>query len=173
MEFNLKSSIEILERTPVVLNSLLQNLSSQWVHENEGADTWSPYDIVGHLIHGEKTDWIPRTKLILAQKDEAFVPFDRFAQFENSKGKSLRELLAEFEKLRAANIKELRALNISEDQLDLKGTHPALGEVTLKNLLSTWVVHDLNHINQTSRVMAKNYKSEVGPWVEYLGVLNK
>ena len=140
---------------------------------NEGENTWSPYDVVGHLIHGENTDWLPRTKIILQQgADTAFVPYDRFAQFENSKGKSLQELLSEFKILRKANIDELKYLNIGSEELKLTGIHPEFGGVTLKQLLSAWVVHDLGHIVQISRVMAKQYKEETGPWTKYLKVLN-
>lgn len=172
MEFELNRTIEVLERTPKILESFLKNLSVEWVTENEGENSWSPYDIVGHLIHGEKTDWIKRIKIIL-DKDETrtFQKFDRFAQFESSKGKLLNELLVEFSQLRSKNIEELKYLNISDNDLNSKGIHPELGTVSLKQLLSTWVVHDLGHISQISRVMAKQYKTEVGPWAEYLGIL--
>ena len=174
MEFNLEESIEILERTPFVLESLLSELSDDWTMQNEGGDTWSPFDVVGHLIHGENTDWLPRTKIILAQGgDKNFVPYDRFAQFENSKGKSLEELLSSFKTLRQNNIAELKRLEINEEKLALVGIHPEFGEVTLKQLLSAWVVHDLGHIVQVSRVMAKLYKKEAGPWVKYLKVLHQ
>jgi hypothetical protein len=173
LKFNLKLSIEILERTPDVLHLLLQDLSEDWTKHNEGPDTWSPYDVIGHLIHGEKTDWIPRMEIILSEdKSKEFIPFDRFAQFENSKRKSLQELLDEFKMLRIENVQKLKSKNISEVDLNKTGIHPAFGEVTLKQLLATWVVHDLNHIVQISRVMAKQYKEEVGPWIEYLKVLS-
>ncbi|WP_425391260.1 DinB family protein [Ekhidna sp.] len=172
MQFNLEKSIQILERTPSVLKALLQNLPEDWTTPNEGLDTWSPYDVVGHLIHGEKTDWIPRTKIILAHgSDKPFEPFDRFAQFEESKGQSLAQLLEAFESLRVKNIEKLKALNITEQDLSKTGMHPGLGQVTLENLLAAWVVHDLGHINQITRVMAKQYISEVGPWTQYMGVL--
>ncbi|HEX5168048.1 MAG TPA: DinB family protein, partial [Cyclobacteriaceae bacterium] len=149
-----------------------KNISSDWTAPNEGGQSWSAYDIVGHLIHGEKTDWIPRTEIILSDKQEkAFEPFDRFAQFEASKGKSLNQLLDEFRMLRKKNVEYLRSKNITKMDLEKKGIHPAFGEVTLSQLLSTWVVHDLNHISQVSRVMAKQYKEEVGPWIEYLRIL--
>lgn len=165
--------MEVLERTPAVLKSLLENLSQEWTESNEGEDTWSAYDIVGHLIHGESTDWIERTKIILSDSsDKKFKPFDRFAQFEESKGKSLSDLLIEFENLRMQNIAILKSLNLSDKDLIKKGIHPVFGEVTLSQLLSTWVVHDLNHIAQIARVMAKQYKTEVGPWIEYLRILN-
>jgi len=173
MKFDLNEAVAVLERTPVTLKTLLNDLPATWTANNEGENTWSPYDIIGHLIHGERTDWIPRAEIILSQSGKPFEPFDRFAQFENSKGKDLNQLLEEFANLRSENLKKLKALNITDEQLSLKGIHPALGEATLGQLLATWVVHDLNHINQITRVMAKQYKPEVGPWVEYLGVLNK
>jgi uncharacterized damage-inducible protein DinB len=172
MQFTLTKSFEILERTPAVLHTLLDDLSPAWTEENEGSDTWSVYDIVGHLIHGEKTDWMPRAELILSdQTDKTFESFDRFAQFEASKGKSLAQLLNEFKQLRAGNVAQLRAKAITREQLEATGTHPAFGKVTLAQLLATWVVHDLNHLGQISRVMAKQYKAAVGPWVAYLGIL--
>ncbi len=172
INFTLEKSLEILERTPNVLNTMLQNISPDWTSNNEGGQTWSVYDIIGHLIHGEKTDWIPRIKIILSKKtDKKFEPFDRLAQFEESKDKLLSQLLAEFKILRQKNIEYLRSKKITEKDLQEKGIHPAFGEVTLLQLLSTWVVHDLNHTAQISRVMAKQYKTEVGPWIEYLRIL--
>lgn len=172
MQYDLEKALEILERTPAVLNSLLINLDEQWTQNNEGENTWSPFDIIGHLIHGEKTDWVPRTKIILAHgPDQPFEPFDRFAQYEISKGKTLSELLQEFEQLRKQNLEEFKSLDIVSN-LNKKGMHPELGEVTLSNLLSAWVVHDLGHISQLTRVMAKQYKDEVGVWTKYLGILN-
>jgi uncharacterized damage-inducible protein DinB len=174
MNFTIEKSIEILERTPNVLNTMLQNISADWTSNNEGGETWSVYDIIGHLIHGEKTDWIPRTAIILSEKpDRTFEPFDRFSQFEESEGKSLTKLLDEFKILRKKNIKYLRSKKITGKKLEEKGIHPAFGEVTLSQLLSTWVVHDLNHIAQISRVMAKQYKAAVGPWIEYLRILQQ
>lgn len=175
MEYELDEAISILERTPKVLRTLLSGLPNSWIENNEGPDTWSPFDIVGHLIHGEKTDWIPRLKLMKSDDaDKTFPPFDRFAQFEASKGKSLDTLLEEFEQLRADNIVELKFMSPNENELDLVvGIHPALGNANARQLLSTWVVHDLGHIAQISRVMAKQYKSEVGPWKAYLGILQK
>ena len=167
-------SIEILERTPVVLNNLLEGLSVEWTSNNEGGETWSAYDVIGHLIHGEKTDWLTRVELILSENAEKkFQPFDRFAQFENSKGKTLKQLLHEFTEVRSANIKRLKSLNITEQDLEKTGVHPAFGEVTLSQLLSTWTVHDLDHISQIARVMAKQYKNEVGPWIEFLKILKQ
>ena len=172
MDFTLEKSIEILERTPALLQALLENISEEWTSNNEGPETWSAYDVVGHLIHGEKTDWIPRAEIILSSNhDKKFEPFDRFAQNEDSKGKSLAVLLKEFETLRKKNLEVLRSKNITQKELQEKGVHPAFGEVTLSQLLATWVVHDLNHISQISRVMAKQYKVAVGPWIEYLRIL--
>ncbi|MGW9686960.1 DinB family protein [Flagellimonas sp. 2504JD1-5] len=172
MEFNLIESIQILDKTPSIISNLLKELPEAWVKTNEGGDTWSPYDVVGHLIHGEKTDWIPRAEIILNDEmNKDFEPFDRFAQFTNSNGKTLNELLLEFKTLRAENIEKLKALQIDEPALMKTGVHPEFGSVTLKQLLAAWVVHDLGHINQITRVMAKNYKTEAGPWPKYLAVL--
>lgn len=172
MQYNHHQAITILERTPAVLRTYLYDLPTEWTSPNEGSDTWSPFDIIGHLIHGEQEDWLKRANLILSDKqDKTFAPFDRFAQFEHSKGKSMNELLDEFETLRVENLKELKSLHLSDEQLKLKGNHPVLGDVTLKELLSCWVVHDLGHISQISRVMAKQYKTEVGPWIQFLGIL--
>lgn len=174
MTYNLQDAIEILDQTPKTLRVLLSNLSEKWTHRNEGDNTWSAFDIVGHLIHGEKTDWIPRTHIILSESvNKTFEPYDRFAQFKSSKGKTLSELLDQFQILRQQNLDELSHLNLSEEQLQLKGTHPELGEVTLKELLATWVTHDLGHIAQITRVMAKQYKNEVGPWTAYIPILNQ
>ncbi len=173
MEFELNKAIPILERTPSVLNGLLRNLPKEWTHGNEGPDTWSPFDVVGHLIHGERTDWMVRAEIILGNApDKTFDPYDRFAQFKNSKGKTLEALLEEFDTLRGDNIRTLRSKNLSTVDLGRKGIHPELGEVNLGQLLSAWVVHDLGHIAQVSRVMAKQYANEVGPWPRYLTILN-
>jgi hypothetical protein len=174
INFNLKETIEILERTPDVLTSLLGGLSDGWIYNNEGGESWSPFDIIGHLIHGEKRDWIPRAKIILEYgEDKPFEPFNRFAQFKDSEGKTLNELLEEFTKLRNENIDVLKKLNLNENDFNKKGIHPEFGKVTLKQLLSTWVVHDLSHIRQISRVMAKQYKKEIGPWGTYLPAINE
>ena len=173
MKFDLNKSYEILERTPSVLKILLSDLDDDWIMNNEGPDTFSPYDVVGHLIQGEKTDWRDRTTMILEYgTKKVFIPFDRFAQFEDSNGKSLPQLLNEFEKLRNESLSWLQSLNLTQTEFDKKGIHPELGEVTLKQLLSTWVIHDLTHIAQITRVMAKQYKEEIGPWVEYFRILN-
>ena len=174
MQFNLNKSIEILSRTPQVIENLLNGLSDEWIKNNEGPETWSAYDIIGHLIHGEKTDWLVRAEIILSnQSDKTFSPFDRFAQFENSKGKDLKQLLHEFKQVRKQNMEQLLEKKITTEDLAKKGVHPAFGEVSLEQLLATWVVHDLGHIAQISRVMAKQYKEAVGPWKQYLPVLEK
>lgn len=172
MNFSVTRSIEILERTPYVLEVLLRDLSPFWTDQNEGPDTWSPYDVIGHLIHGDRTDYINRLQIIMSNSDQRqFTPFDRFAQFRESQGKSLAELLTEFKTVRSANVAILRSLNLSDDDLKKTGIHPVFGEVTLAQLLSTWTVHDLDHISQISRVMAKQYHDDVGPWVAYLRIL--
>lgn len=174
MNFSIEKSIEILERTPAVLEAMLQNISAECAENNEGGETWSPFDVVGHLVHGEKTDWIARMEIILSgDEDKTFKPFDRFAQFEESEGKTLERLLDEFKSLRQKNVEHLRSKNLAAENLEEKGVHPDFGEVRLSQLLATWVVHDLDHIAQISRVMAKQYKEEVGPWIKYLKVLNQ
>jgi hypothetical protein len=174
MNFNLEQALPILERTPSVVATILKDLPSDWIYSNEGEETWSPYDVVGHYIHGEKTDWIPRMNIILSDEaDNHFVPFDRFAQFKDSQGKTLNELLNEFAQLRAQNISKLKAAMTNEELLQKKGIHPAFGEVTLEELLASWVVHDLGHISQTVRTMAKQYTDAVGPWTAYMGILNR
>lgn len=174
MNFNLQQALPILERTPTVVATLLKGLPQDWIYSNEGGETWSPYDVVGHYIHGEKTDWIPRMNIILSNEaNKQFVPFDRFAQFKDSEGKTLDQLLDEFAKLRAENISKLKAVMPDDELLQKKGIHPAFGEVTLEQLLSSWVVHDLGHISQIVRAMAKQYKDAVGPWTAYMGILNR
>jgi len=173
MEFNLDDAMAVLARTPATLRAMLKDLPRDWVENNEGPDTWNPYDVVGHLIHGEQTDWIQRAKIILDHGEaRPFDPFDRFAQFEESKGKTLEELLDEFAASRERNLATLRELNINATQLGKPGQHPALGKVTLKELLATWVTHDLDHIAQIARTMAKQYASEVGPWQAYISILH-
>lgn len=172
MRYNLQKSIEILERTPVVLEQLLSGLSDEWINANEGNDTWSPFDVTGHLLHGEKTDWIDRMNIILGDgNDKTFQPFDRFAQLNDNKGRTIEEVLNDFKVLRKRNMETLKSKNITEETLERKGMHPVLGEVTLRNLLATWVAHDLNHLSQIARVMAKQYKDETGPWVNNLRIL--
>lgn len=172
MKFELQDAIAVLERTPGVLRSMLAGLDRAWTHSNYGDDTFSPFDVVGHLIYGEKSDWMGRVRMILEYgESRAFDPFDRYAQFEQSRDRTLDDLLDEFERLRTANLKSLRSMGLSESDFQKRGRHPALGTVTLGNLLATWVVHDLNHIAQIAKCMATQYEDAVGPWREYLGVL--
>lgn len=173
MIFDLKNCITQLKRTPSLICTLLEGVEKERIHTNEGSDTWSPFDIVGHLIHGEKTDWMPRINTILSKEASTpFEPFDRFAQFENSRGKTIDVLLKAFADLRAENVKLLSEFDIKIHHLGLKGIHPEFGPVTLKELLATWVVHDLSHLNQMSRVLAKHYIKEVGPWKAYISILD-
>jgi len=173
VNYSLARSFEILDRTPGVLRSLLTGLDEEWVMNNEGPETFSPFDVVGHLIHGEKTDWTARMKRILEFGDtKTFEVYDRFAQYEASKGKNLEQLLDEFESLRRENMAWFRSLNLRAEDLERKGMHPRLGAVTMKNLLATWVVHDLTHIAQVTRVMAKQYKNEMGPWPQFFRILD-
>ena len=170
--FDLDRSMEILRRTPATLRTLLDGLSDAWVRGTEGPDTFSPFDVVGHLIDGEETDWIPRARIILAQgANLRFEPYDRFRHRARNLGASLESLLGEFAGLRAGNLDVLRSWNLTARQLDLPGEHPSLGRVTLRQLLAAWVVHDLGHVAQVARVMAKQYRDEVGPWVPFLPVL--
>jgi DinB superfamily len=173
MNYSKEQAIEILERTPAVLTTLLSGISNEWVLTNEGPETFSPYDVVGHLIHGEKTDWVVRAKLILEHGTaKPFEPYDRFAQYEESKGKSIQQLLDEFEIQRKQNLEWLKSCQLTQADLERKGVHPVLGEVTLRNLLSTWVVHDLTHIAQVTRVMAKQLTGEMGPWPQFFRILS-
>ncbi|MCO6175570.1 DinB family protein [Flavobacterium sp. NRK F10] len=174
MEFSLKRTIEILETTPFVIESYLLRLSKEWVENNEGKDTWSPYDVLGHLIHGEKTDWMVRINIILSESEnKLFKSFDRFAQLKEEQNLPIEKIILEFKNLRKKNLAELASLHITERDLSRIGVHPELGEVSLQQLLATWAVHDLGHIAQISRVMAKQYVKEVGPWEAYLGILKK
>ncbi|WP_136669190.1 DinB family protein [Flavobacterium sp. H122] len=174
MQFDLNKSITILSKTPQVLETLLSNIHQDWTHNSEGENTWSVFDVLGHLIHGEKTDWIVRSEIILSSKEnKTFEPFDRFAMITDKPNKIAQDLLEEFAKLRAENLEKLKAFKLTESDLSKKGIHPELGIVTLKELLSCWVVHDLNHLSQISRVMAFQYKTEVGPWEKYLSILHK
>lgn len=177
-EFSLADSVAILTRTPATLNALLRGLPDTWIRGNEGSTTdgkasWNPFDIVGHLIVGERTDWIPRARIILEHGEaRAFHPFDRLAQERESRGKSLEQLLDEFARLRKENVAALQSLNLQPDDLDRRGKHPELGVCTLSQLLATWAAHDLTHLHQISRVMAHQYRDAVGPWSVYLGVLH-
>jgi hypothetical protein len=169
---NLQDTIALLARTPAALDALLGDLPDAWTLRNEGEGTWSAFDIVGHLNHGERTDWMPRARMILEfGETRAFEPFDRWGQERESGGKSLEQLLDEFVRLRSEGLAELRAMNLHKEDLDRRGRHPALGGVTLSELLATWAVHDLTHLHQISRVMAHQYDAAVGPWHAYLGVL--
>ena len=163
--------VEVLERTPATLTALLDGLPQIWVTATEGAGTWSPYDVIGHLIHGERTDWIPRARHILNGDPRPFEPFDREAQFSASRGYRIGELLSTFAELRRESLETLRGFALTDSDLDLLGVHPALGEVTLGQLLTTWVVHDLDHIGQIARTMARECVDAVGPWEQYLSIL--
>ena len=173
MTYSLERSYEILERTPAVLDSLLSGLTDDWLMNNEGPETFSPYDVIGHLIHGEKTDWTARLKIILEYGDaKTFDRWDRVAMYEESKSKTIQELLDELAAVRKENMSWFRSLHLTEADLDRKGMHPVLGDVTARNLLATWVVHDLTHIAQITRVMAKQYKTEMGPWPQFFRILD-
>ena len=172
MNHNLQDTISLLERTPATPNALLRGLPETWTLRNEGEETFSAFDVIGHLITGERTDWMPRAKMILQSgESKPFERFDRWAQARESEGKSLSQLLDEFARLRSANLAELRALNLQPEQFALRGRHPRLGVVTLSQLLATWAAHDLTHLHQISRVMAHQYRQAVGPWTAYLGVM--
>jgi hypothetical protein len=168
----LEESLAVLERTPATLNTLLRDLPEAWTTATEGPDTWSPYDVMGHLVHGERDDWMKRLEIILEHgPSRTFDPFDRYAQLRESEGKSVSMLLDEFVALRQDNLTRLRKLDLRPAQLELQGTHPALGTVTMRQLLSAWTAHDLAHLLQISRVMAKRYKQEAGPWAQFLSVM--
>jgi hypothetical protein len=172
MRFDLEHSIDVLRRTPGTLLALLSDLDAAWTRATEGPETFSPFDVVGHLIDGEETDWIPRARIILARgPNPAFEPYDRFRHQGRNAQRSLGSLLEEFAQLRSANLEVLRSWRLTEAELDLPGAHPGLGTVTLRQLLAAWVVHDLGHIAQIARVMAKQYREEIGPWVPYLPVV--
>lgn len=174
MDFDLDDACRILSRTPGLLDAWLRDLPEPWTRATEGGESWSAFDIVGHLVHGERTDWIARARTILEHGEErAFEPFDRFAQFRDSEGKTLGDLLDEVRTLRAENLDALRRMELGPEKLDLRGRHPDLGPVTLRELLATWVAHDLGHVRQIARVMAKQYAEEVGPWKAYLPVMEE
>lgn len=171
-KFSLAESIALLTRTPATLNALLRGLPDMWTHSNESKETWSAFDIVGHLVFADRTDWMPRVRTILEHGEaQPFDPFDRFAQMKESKGKSLEQLLDDFALVRNESLTALQALNLQSADLARRGKHPALGAVTLSELLATWAVHDLTHLHQLSRVMAYQYRDAVGPWSAFLGVL--
>jgi len=166
-------AVAILSRTPATLDALLRGLPDGWTTANEGGDTWSPFDVIGHLIHGEQADWMPRARIILEHGEaRPFDTFDRLAQFELSKGRTLASLLDEFASLRQASLRELKGLNLTDADLDRRGRHPELGAVTLRQLLATWVAHDLDHVVQISRVLARQYADAVGPWRAYLRIIS-
>jgi hypothetical protein len=172
MEHDLEQSISLLTRMPAVLNALLRDLPEIWTLQNEGEATWSPFDIVAHLIHCERADWMPRARMVLDfGETRPFDPFDRWGNIRESQGKPISELLDEFAHVRSESLTALRALNLRAEDLRRQGRHPAFGAVTLSELLATWAAHDLNHLHQISRVMAHQYRATVGPWSAYLGVL--
>jgi len=172
MDFSLEHAIPVLARTPRVLDTLLRDLPEPWIRGTEGPETWSPYDVIGHLIQGERTDWMPRVEHLLTHGEtKPFKPFDRFAQFEASRGNTLAQLLDTFTELRAQSLRKLTQLELGDIDLERPGTHPSLGRVTLGQLLATWVAHDLDHIVQVSRVMGKQYTDAVGPWAQYLRII--
>jgi hypothetical protein len=171
--FDLEEAVAVLSRTPATLDALLRGLPDGWVHSHEGGDTWSPFDVVGHLIHGERTDWMARLDILLEHgESRAFDPFDRLAQFEESRGRTLPSLLDEFAERRRGNLRRLAGLGLSGEDLDRRGLHPSLGAVTLRQLLATWVAHDLDHVMQIARVLGRQYSDEVGPWKAYLRVIS-
>ena len=172
MSHHLPDTLSLLARTPITLNTLLRDQPEIWTHRNEGEKTWSAYNVIGHLAHGERADWIPRVKCILLHgESQAFEPFDRFAQDRESAGKSIAQLLDEFSQLRAENLATLRAMNLQPTDLDRRGLHPSLGRVTMSQLLATWAAHDMTHLHQIARILAHQYRDSVGPWSQYLGVL--
>lgn len=172
MQQNLTDTIALLERTPAALDTLLRGLPEGWTHQPEGENSWSAFDIIGHLIHAERTDWMPRVRWLLDfGETRPFPPFDRMGHERECKGKSLAQVLNEFAQMRAESLDALRGLQLQPDDLERRGRHPALGGVTLAQLLATWAVHDLTHLHQLSRVMAHQYREAVGTWSAYLGVL--
>lgn len=172
MHFRLDEAVDVLQRTPAVLGAWLEDVREPWYRNNYGPETFSPFDVVGHLIHGERTDWIPRARIILEHGcARPFEPFDRYAMYEASKGTTMADLLDTFARLRAGSLRTLHSFHLTEAQLQREGTHPALGRVTLGQLLATWVTHDLNHIHQIAKSMAFQYRDQVGPWVEYISIL--
>ncbi len=171
--FVMEETVAILARTPATLDALLRGLPDGWIAAHEGGTTWSPFDVIGHLIHGERTDWIPRARTILEHGEaKPFEKFDRLAQFLESEGRTLASLLDEFAALRQENLRALKSLRLTDADLDRRGRHPELGVVTLRQLLATWVAHDLDHIVQVSRVLARQYSDEVGPWQAYLRIIS-
>ena len=169
--FTIDAAVQVLSRTPRALDSLLRGLDESWTRSNYGPDTFSPFDVVGHLIHGENADWIPRARIILEYgESRAFDPFDRYAMYQQSSGRSMDELLDQFASLREENLRALRELGLGEAQLELRGMHPTLGPVTMRQLLASWVAHDLNHVHQVAKCLAYQYRDETGPWGNFMGV---
>lgn len=174
MIFRIDDAVPVLARTPRVVSAMLEGTPTMWLHQNEGGDSWTPFEVLGHLIHGERTDWIPRARIILEKGEgEAFKPFDRSAHLTEFRGREVSELCRLFADLRLQNLKTLDELHLTEPDLGRRGVHPALGPVTMRDLLATWVTHDLGHIAQIARVMAKQYRAEVGPWLEYIPILSR
>ena len=173
MPHNLQQTLALLRNTPATLNALLRDLPESWTLSNEGADTWTIYDVVGHLAYGETSDWLARAKTILNHgESKTFTPFDRLGQTRSSQGKSLTQLLDDFATLRAENLHELQSFNLSASDLERRGLHPSFGPVTLSQLLAAWTVHDMTHLHQISRILAHQYREAVGPWQKFLGVLH-
>jgi len=174
MNFNIKEALEILERTPQSLEMFLLGLSDGWLQCNEGINTWNVSEVIDHLIEGERTNWIPRLKFILQEgESKPFPPFDRYAHLTSGKETSIEQKLVLFKEIRTRNINELKELVKSNLDLELTGFHPEFGVVKVRELISTWAVHDLTHISQIVRVMAKRYTEDVGPWISYLGILKR
>lgn len=171
MDFSLSRTVEILERTPGVVRSLLGDLSEEWTGGNEGPGTWSPFNVVGHLTHADRTNWIPRVRTILGEGPKAFPPFDRAAMLDADRDKLLPDLLDEFDRVRADSLQTLAGMKIGKEELARTGIHPDFGGVTLRQLLATWSTHDLDHLHQITRVLARQYESDVGPWRTFLRVL--
>ncbi len=172
MDLDLEQTVSLLSRTPAALNALLRDLPESWTHRNEGGATWSVFDVIGHLNHGERADWMVRARIVLRHgESRTFDPFDRTAQMRESQGQSLPRLLDEFAGLRQQNLADLAGLKLGRDDLMKRGRHPALGVVTLAQLLATWAAHDMTHLHQISRIIAYQYREAVGPWSKFLGVL--
>jgi len=174
MSFDFRRAESVLSRTPAALDALLRDQPEEWTHGNEGPGTWSPFDVVGHLVQGERADWIPRARILLEHgESRPFTPFDRVAMFEASRGKTINQVLDEFAEARARSLRDLAELKLTPDDLARTGRHPSLGTVTLGHLLSTWVVHDLGHLRQIARTMAKQWRREIGPWSAFLPVVTE
>lgn len=174
MNFSLDQSIEILERTPDVLQRWLSGIDEAWIENNYGENTFSPFDVVGHLLHGERTDWMARVEMIFEfGESQAFAPWDRYAMYDESHGKTIDQLLEEFAAARRKNLAKLGSKGLTDTDLSRTGTHPRFGQVTLQQLLATWVTHDLNHIHQIAKCMAWQYRDEIGPWQEYVTFIDR